>query len=315
MSKRVKEVLPEGTKRCTKCKLVKPVEGFNVCNSRKDGRYPSCLECRKKWYDEHIEEEREADRARYAADPEKFKAKNHAGYQKFKPERLASCARYRKEHPEEKKDRDRKYREENLDSILAKEKIKRDNRTDEERAADAVYAKTYAEANKESLRAKRKVYNTENKKKISARYLERYHSDPAFKAANLARNRLNRILGKGGKKAGSAIRDRGCSSGEWEKYFSGLLAKRGWTWKQHGRHGWHVDHIIPLCKFDLIDRKEFLKAVHYTNLQPLWWDENLKKGDEIPEFVPYYGSLIWKKFPLLYPKDKSCAKSTLRFSE
>lgn len=50
------------------------------------------------------------------------------------------------------------------------------------------------------------------------------------------------------------------------------------TWENWGRKGWHIDHIRPLASFDLMDRQQFMAACHYTNLQPLWAEENLKKG-------------------------------------
>jgi hypothetical protein len=43
---------------------------------------------------------------------------------------------------------------------------------------------------------------------------------------------------------------------------------------------WQLDHKDPLCLFDLTDRGQFLKACHYTNLQPLWYEDHVKKGDE-----------------------------------
>jgi hypothetical protein len=43
--------------------------------------------------------------------------------------------------------------------------------------------------------------------------------------------------------------------------------------------GWHIDHIRPLASFDLSDPFQFKEACHYTNLQPLWWMDNLIKGD------------------------------------
>jgi hypothetical protein len=57
--------------------------------------------------------------------------------------------------------------------------------------------------------------------------------------------------------------------------------KEGMTWENYGHKGWHIDHIIPCASFDLSDPEQQKKCFHYTNLQPLWWFENLKKGCKI----------------------------------
>jgi len=50
------------------------------------------------------------------------------------------------------------------------------------------------------------------------------------------------------------------------------------SWNNYTYIGWHVDHIKPCCQFDLSKPEEQAKCFHYTNLQPLWAEENLTKG-------------------------------------
>ncbi len=55
----------------------------------------------------------------------------------------------------------------------------------------------------------------------------------------------------------------------------------GMNWRNIGKFGWHIDHVIPCSSFDLADEKQQRKCFHYTNLQPLWWRDNLSKGNKI----------------------------------
>lgn len=55
--------------------------------------------------------------------------------------------------------------------------------------------------------------------------------------------------------------------------------KDGMTWENHSHRGWHIDHIIPVNS--ATSYEELVKLNHYTNLQPLWCDENWKKSDKI----------------------------------
>ena len=50
----------------------------------------------------------------------------------------------------------------------------------------------------------------------------------------------------------------------------------GMNWANHGQ--WHIDHIMPLCKFDLTDPTQARMAGNYRNLRPLWDHLNLKKA-------------------------------------
>lgn len=45
----------------------------------------------------------------------------------------------------------------------------------------------------------------------------------------------------------------------------------------------HCDHIIACNNFNLLLESEQRLCFHYTNLQPLWAIDNLKKSDNLPE--------------------------------
>jgi hypothetical protein len=88
------------------------------------------------------------------------------------------------------------------------------------------------------------------------------------------RNRLRTAI-KRGYKAGSAVRDLGCTI----KFFKTYTEKKFYgrmTWKNWGPY-WELDHIKALCLFDLSDRKQFLKAFNYKNMQPLTIPDHDKK--------------------------------------
>jgi hypothetical protein len=52
----------------------------------------------------------------------------------------------------------------------------------------------------------------------------------------------------------------------------------GMSWDNYGRDGWHIDHIRPCASFDLTDPEQQRQCFHYTNLQPLWAADNIRKG-------------------------------------
>jgi hypothetical protein len=55
--------------------------------------------------------------------------------------------------------------------------------------------------------------------------------------------------------------------------------KPGMTRENYGK--WHIDHIRPCSSFDLSKPEEQSICFHYSNLNPLWAEDNLKKGNKL----------------------------------
>jgi hypothetical protein len=110
-------------------------------------------------------------------------------------------------------------------------------------------------------------------------FKERYQKDTAFRLRSNLRTRLNKAL-KNNKKSGSVIRNLGCSIAELKTYLESKF-QLGMTWDNWSRAGWHIDHIVPLSSFDLTNLEQLKEACHYTNLQPLWANDNLKKANKV----------------------------------
>lgn len=134
-------------------------------------------------------------------------------------------------------------------------------------------------------RGKYLEYSRKHRKEHRSRdreYYRDYHRkkkkcDIQYRLRKGIRTRARDAVGRG-VKAGSAVKDLGCSIEELKAHLEAQF-KPGMTWGNWSYEGWHIDHIKPLASFDLTDRKQFLQACHYTNLQPLWAEENMKKGD------------------------------------
>ena len=127
-----------------------------------------------------------------------------------------------------------------------------------------ISSKKWKEANRAHVNEQQRLWRKANPLSIEQRL-----------AVSL-RTRLNKAISIESK-TGSAVGDLGCSIAELKVYLEAKFLP-GMTWENRGLKGWHIDHIVPLSAFNLTNPEEFKKACHYTNLQPMWWDENIRKG-------------------------------------
>lgn len=131
-------------------------------------------------------------------------------------------------------------------------------------------------ANNPNASLYRKQYTDKNKKKLNKNAIHRRTVDINYKLSSNLRSRLSKAIGRN-QKTCSAVRDLGCSLEDFKEHLKSKW-QLGMTWSNYGKNGWHIDHIVPISRFDLENPEELKKACHYTNLQPLWWRDNIVKG-------------------------------------
>jgi hypothetical protein len=146
------------------------------------------------------------------------------------------------------------------------------------------------EAGKAKGRKDAQIFRKRHPDRVQKYVRDRKMIDTQFKLANSLRGRLRSALKRKSKK-GSAVKDLGCSIIEFEKYIESLfypnpITGETMTWANWSIPGWHLDHIIPLIHFNLDDPDQFLKAIHYTNFQPLWAIDHYKKSPKERKLLP-----------------------------
>lgn len=130
---------------------------------------------------------------------------------------------------------------------------------------------------KNPLKRKQVVANSarKNRAKINQRRCFRYHNDPTFRTKQCLKAACRRIF-KGVAKPARALELLGMDLKEFKVYIQGQF-RPGMTWENQGLT-WHLDHVRPLASFDLLDHEQQKLACYWENFQPLFAEENLKKG-------------------------------------
>jgi hypothetical protein len=236
-------------KLCKKCNIEKTYEEFSNNKNEKDQKNPYCKECeknRKKLY-------REKNRDKLNARAKEWRKDNIDRYNE-------SMNRYLEKNPHmASKERNRKYRE---------KQEWRDKFNESKRK--------YYLNNIESERTKRKEYYLKNKEKERKKNDEwrknKLKTDGFFRMKRRLRERIRDYMK--GKHIGKKTKDiLGLDYEEFKVYISDKFTQ-DMSWDNYGF--WHLDHIIPLCEAK--NEEELFKLNHYSNLQPLWAEDNLKKN-------------------------------------
>jgi len=147
------------------------------------------------------------------------------------------------------------------------------------REKKAEYNREYCLANKEKNAKRNREYGRANRDKIAKRKRERRRADPEYRLEGNLRSRLGAAIRHGhGRKCESSLELTGCTWAELRSHLESQFTD-GMTWENYGK--WHVDHIRPCASFDLTVDKEQKICFNYSNLQPLWAEDNLTKSDKL----------------------------------
>lgn len=145
-----------------------------------------------------------------------------------------------------------------------------------------VRKKKYIAENLDKVQAYFKKYREAYKSTRNRREVERLENEPTYALKKRLRNNILRYLKRSGvKKECSSTIIIGCSHAEFKQHFESKFTE-GMTWEIFCTSDEiHIDHIIPVDSFDLTVEAEVMKCFHYTNLQPLWNLDNLRKSNKI----------------------------------
>ena len=259
----------EQVKHCRRCGEDKDTSRFYKDKSKRDGFQSSCIPCRR-------EVKGITKREKEKAEIRKKRDKEEALQREFnsvwrglreawtkspiykewaKARHLEQCYQWDKDNPESLKARQKRWREKNPDK--ARESQKR-----------------WEEANKS--------YRSEYKKQNNKDRRYRIKDDPLEIIKKRSRDRIrSAMMMKNWKKWTKTQEFIGC---DWpmlkahiEKQFT-----KGMNWKN--REKWQIDHIIPLSSARY--KEDVMRLTHFSNLQPLWTEENQAKGAKMIDCQP-----------------------------
>jgi len=133
-----------------------------------------------------------------------------------------------------------------------------------------IYTKNWIKNNKKRFRKTRNEY-----------YNNKRNNDIRFKISDNLRKRVFHAL-KNNIKSLDTMLMVGCEI-DYLLYYIQEQFKPGMAWDNYGnkKGQWNIDHIRPCASFDLSKPEEQRKCFHYTNLQPLWAEDNRKKSSFI----------------------------------
>lgn len=265
------------SKQCTKCKIEKPatLEFFHKHARGLHGVKSVCKTCASEYNRARKHQE-------YWADPDAARAKSA----KFRAENYEKVVALRKASYYARRDAILAIRRERRE--IQKESINARRREDYANRAE-IYRKRQRDdwaKNRDARSARNREYRKRNIEKIRAqervsglrKFYRRYGSDVAF-TLKMRTSALLRASLRGGLKSKKTVELLGHPIEDLRAHLESQF-KGGMTWERFMAGDIHIDHIRPVSSFQITseDCEDFKKCWSLENLQPLWAEDNLRKG-------------------------------------
>jgi hypothetical protein len=203
---------------------------------------------------------------------------------------------------EKEKQWQREYYQRNKEKIRERQKAMYYNRTEEQKERQIKLRREWNSNRTQEQRDKMNKWRRKNRKRPEIRakerqelrdwhkknphknreYYEELRKDPLKvlhqRMSNAVRNALRH---KGSKKVRPVFDLLDYTKDELETRFeSQFTEENGYSWDNMSE--WHIDHIRPVASFnfDSTEHPDFKKCWALNNLQPLWAEDNIRKGNK-----------------------------------
>ena len=174
------------------------------------------------------------------------------------------------------KEYNRKYRSKPEAKLLANARLRRYREKPEVKEKSAAYHREYMKRPEAKEKWDRyiNIYRAENSERIMENVKRNIAKQRATVEGKIKDNLRSRLWGalKQNKKSKKTMELLGCSITFLRSYLEAQFTE-GMTWSNI-----HIDHIRPCASFDLTDPEQQRECFHYSNLQPLFAIDNMKKG-------------------------------------
>lgn len=280
---KIKEVKPpriiDGKCVCSTCKNLLTVDDFYVDKKKKEGLSYSCKVC--KLSKNKKSRELNPKPGRYTDYKKRWEKEKRYKNRLIREEKKLIIQQEKEKELELLKIQKENIRLENLENKrLDKIRITEEKRLEKVRIKEEYLKSEEYQEHQKLLKDKQRL--------STMRKFNRRMEEPLFKFKKLLRNNVRNSFKRGGFSKTSECRK--ILGADWDvvkKYFESKFTE-GMSWDNMGL--WHIDHILPIstatCEEDVI------RLNHYTNLQPLWGEDNIKKSN----YITYQGQLK-EKFP------------------